>query len=283
MSMLNDEQIANLKENVSGGFGSSDIVAVEAPTEDVKVEQSSTQQEEQSVEVESPDGPEASVSVAETDDSPSTHTGHKVPYKRFKNVLEARNMYRDEVEGYKTQLSSLEQKLANLEQSNKQENPYAQPAESSNDWLDDYLNQSGANAAPEWQQQYQGLNDRLHQFEVAQEEQKLRIELGQIQKQFPNVPAHMLLNAVIQDPNVDISKLAEEYSAYVSGIEENAIARYTKEQGRQESVAPPLSRPRTVPSQGSGAVLKPAEKPSSVKGASEALRNLLSKDNIFKT
>lgn len=281
MSMLNDEQKATMLENISDGFGPSDAGAVEAPTEDVKVEQSSTPQEEQSVEVDVPVGTEASEEVADMDDSPPTHAGHNVPYKRFKSVLDARNSYRGEVEGYKTQLTSLEQKLANLEQSRTQ-TPQAQPAEPESDWLDEYLNDDGT--SPEWQQQYQGLNQRLQQFEVQHEEQKLRVELGQIQKKFPNVPSHMLLNAVVQDPNVDISKLAEEYSIYVSGIEEQAIARYTKEQGGQVTAAPEaLSRPRTVASPGSGAVLKPAEKPSSVKDASDALRNLLSKNNIFKT
>ena len=278
--MLNDEQKANLMETFSDGFGPSDAGAVEAPTEDVKVEQSSTPQEEQSVEVDVPVGAEASEAVADMDDSPPNHKGHNVPYKRFKSVLDARNTYRGEVDDYKSKLSSLEQKLANLEQSRTQP-PQAQPATEEANWLDDYLNEG--NAVPEWQQQYQGLNDRLYQFEVAQEEQSLRAELADINSKFPNVPNQMLLQAVIQDPNVDISRLAEDYSAYISGIEEGAIAKFRESQGGQSNVPPAVSRPHSSPSSGARTALKPAEKPSSVKDASDALRNLLSKNNIFKT
>ena len=192
----------------------------EIKTEDVTVEDSSTKQVEQSVEV------ETSENVADMDDSPQTHKGHNVPYKRFKNVLDARNNFRSEAENYRNKISSLEQKLSNLDNSRPQI-PQAPPAEEKS-WLDNYL--SPEEAAPEWQQPMAKLNDRLYQFEVAREEATLRADLTQIESQYPSVPTQMLLKAVIQDPNVDIFKLAEGYQSHISGIEEQAIARHVKSQ-----------------------------------------------------
>mgnify|MGYP003150559646 FL=1 len=282
--MLNDDQRAKMMESVTDFTTepTGDVLSVdtstggsvqEIKTEDVTIEESSTEQEEQSVEV------EASEDVADTDDSPQTHKGHNVPYKRFKSVLDARNNYRGEVKDYRSKITSLEQKLASLEQSRTQ-TPQTQPADQEPNWLDNYLNED-THAAPEWQQQYKGLNDRLYQFEVAQEEATLKVELEQIGTQFPNVPSQLLLKAVIQDPAVDIFKLAEDYSHYVSGIEEGAIARYVKE-GGQEVAAPALSRPHSSPSGGASTVLKPKEKPRSVKEATSALRDLMSRDNFLK-
>ena len=283
--MLSDDQKAKMMDSVSNADLTSeptgDVLSVDATTggsvqeiktEDVTIEESSTEQEEQSVEV------EASEEVSDTDDSTPIHKGHNVPYKRFKSVLDARNNYRGEAEGFRSKISSLEEKLANLEQSRTQ-TPQAQPAEQGVSWLDDYLN-SESTAAPEWQQQYQGLNDRLYQFEVAQEEQTLRAELDDIGSKFPNVPSQVLLQAVIQDPDVNIFKLAEDYSHHVSGIEEGAIARYVKEGGHQ-SAAPALSRPHSSPTGGAKTVIKPDKKIGSVQDASTALRDFLRKDNNF--
>ena len=290
--MLSDDQKAALMESVGKtGFTSEpsgDVLTVDASaggtvteikTEDVTIEESSTPQVEQSVEA------KASEEVAETDDSPQTQKGHNVPYKRFKNVLDARNNFRNEVDGYKQKLSSLEQKLANLEKSSKASAPQAQPAAESN-WLDDFLQEDTQTAAgPEWQQQYSQLNDRLYQFEVAREEQKIREELVQVQSQYPNVPPQLILKAIVQDPDVNIFELAESYNSHFTGIEENAIARYIKEHGGTQLQAEDpdaLVRPRTTPSIPTKAMMRPAEKPSSVKGASKALRDLLSKDNFLK-
>ena len=285
MSMLDKEQIAAAVTSVDAMPLPSESAAVEVAVPDVKPGQSSTQQEEKSVTVEA-EAPAPPTEVEIDDSSPEVHKGHRVPYNRFKNVLEARNKFRNEVGGYQAQISSLEKKLAALEQSRTQ-TPSAPPAiqEQERSWLDDYLGQGEEAATPEWQQQYSSLDQRLYQFEVAQEEKTLRVELEQIKEKFPNVPQQLLLKAVINDPDVDIFRMASDYSAYVSGIEESAIARYLKVDGGQREAAAPEAppRPRTIPSTSAGSVIKPDKKPSNLKEASNALRQMLKKDNIFKT
>ena len=288
--MLELENRAEMLKQVAGTFGAdtpSDILTVDATTrgsvQEIKVDDvktpSADPEVEETVEVET-----QSTEKAETDDSHQPR-GHKVPYNRFKNVLESRNQFRTEVETYKDKLTSLEQKLANLEQS-KTQTPFQKP-EVEKTWLDDYLAASDEvqpTSAPEWQQQYGSLNDRLYKFEVAQEEKQLQTELSDIQSVYPNVPQDVLLKAVIANPDTDMKALAERYSTFLAGIEEQAIARYTESQGGQPAVAPSetpaLQRPRS--SSAPRNHLAPPQKPKTVGGATKMLRDMLHKDNIFK-
>ena len=244
---------------------------------DVKPEESTDPKVEETVAVEKTEQAEVS------DDSPQPK-GHKVPYSRFKNVLESRNSFRSEVETYKEKLTSLEQKLANLQQSQERvpQQSFQQP-EQEKTWLDEYLASEQEAAAPEWQQQFTGLNDRLYKFEVAQEENSLKAELADISVKFPSVPHNVLLKAVIDDPNANMTALAEQYSSFMAGVEEQAIARYLEGQGGQapQQTAPePLQRPRST--NAPRGKLAPESKPKSVGDASKALRDLLTKNNFLK-
>jgi hypothetical protein len=288
--MLDSENRAQLLEQVGTQFSDtpSDTLTVDATSggsiqeikvEDVKVE--STDPSEKS-----DNGVEQTVEVAESaaddgvvDDSPQK--GHKVPYNRFKNVLESRNQFRSEVETYKEKLTSLEQKLANLDNSRAESSPSVEPEERT--WLDDYLAEEQTADSPQWQKQYGDLNDRLYKFEVAQEEKVLKAELQTINEKYPNVPQNVLLKAIINDPNANINKVAEEYSTFMASIEEQAIARYLEQGGQDKAASPkePLQRPRST--NAPRGRIAPPKKPSSVKGASNMLRDLLSKDNFLKS
>jgi hypothetical protein len=288
--MLDNESRAAMLDKVSQDFGPeqpSQILSVDAASGgsvqeiDVSVDvkpESTDPKVEENVSVETTEKVEVS------DDSP-TPKGHKVPYSRFKNVLESRNTFRSEVETYKEKLTSLEQKLANLEQNKPQykQNPSQQPQQERT-WLDDYLAEEQKAATPEWQQQYGSLNDRLYKFEVAQEEQSLKAELADIETKFPNVPQQVLLKAVIEDPNANMTALAEQYSSFMAGIEEQAIARYLEQQGGQAQAASPtpepLQRPRSVSAPRGN--FAPDKKPTSVADATRSLRDLLSKNNFLK-
>ena len=287
--MLDNEQKAKLAEAASSLHQvvepPSDTLRVDATTgtesggevvEDVKVESVKVEEPTESVEVEA--------SPAQTDDSPVQKKGHNVPYSRFKNVLEGRNKFRSEVDSYKEQLSSLEQKLANLEQSRAESPSQAVPVEQGN-WLDNFLAEDEAQAdSPQWKNQYDSLDQRLYKFEVAQEEKSLRMELDHIAEDFPTVPEKLLLQAVIKDPNADMRQIAQDYHAYVSGIEESAIARYVEANAPApvvEEVAP-NPRPRSTGSSPGRSVTAPAKSPTSIKDASSALRELLKKDNPFR-
>jgi uncharacterized phage infection (PIP) family protein YhgE len=284
--MLDDETRANLLDQVNQDIApgpSSNTSSVDAVQEvevvDVKQETSTDPKVEEIVDV------ETSTEEVETSDDSTQPKGHKVPYSRFKNVLESRNQFRTEVATYKDKLTSLETKLQNLEKSQAtyKQNPSRQP-ETQKTWLDDYLAGEQEAAVPEWQQQYTGINERLYKFEVAQEEQSLKAELNTISEKYPSVPHNVLLKAVIDDPNVDMSALAEQYSSFRAGIEEEAIARYLESQGGQAQAASPtpepLQRPRSVSA--ARGTLAPEKRPTSVAGASSALRDLLSKNNFLK-
>ena len=161
--MLDNEQRAKLAEAASSLHQvvepPSDTLRVDATTgtesggevEDVKLEKSVK------IETENEERVEVDTSAEETDDSPPKPRGHNVPYSRFKNVLDGRNKFRSEVEGYKAQLSSLEQKLANLEQSRTQ-TPVQQTQVEEKSWLDDFLAEDTETHAPDWQGKYKGLD-----------------------------------------------------------------------------------------------------------------------------
>jgi uncharacterized phage infection (PIP) family protein YhgE len=288
--MLNDENRAALLNKVSQDFGPetpSDVLSVDATqggsvqeikTEDVKIEVPSTDPEAtETVEVET-----QSVEASGVDNDSNLPKGHKVPYNRFKSVLESRNNFRSEVETYKEKLTSLEEKLANLEQSRNVPTPSQETHESST-WLDDYLAEQEVANTPEWQSDYNSLNDRLYKFEVAQEEVNLKNELAELNKQYPNVPDRVLLKAVIDDPNADLRKYAEDYSLFMAGIEEQAIARYLEKNGgapTEDTKASALQRPRSASAPRQH--FQPNEKPKTIQGASAMLRDLLHKDNFLK-
>ena len=288
--MLDNESRAAMLDKVSQDFGpeqSSQILSVDSTSggsvQEIEIDvdvkpQSADPEVEENVSVETTEKVEVG------DDSP-TPKGHKVPYSRFKNVLESRNQFRTEVETYKDKLTSLEAKLQNLNNSESQhkQNPSQKPQESKT-WLDDYLaseNQTAGN--PEWKEQYGSLNDRLYKFEVAQEEQNLRAELSDINSKFPNVPQNVLLKAVIEDPNANMNAIAEQYSTFMAGIEEKAIANYLAQGGQAQAASPtpePLQRPRSLSAPRGNVV--PESKPSSVGEATKALRSLLTKNNFLK-
>ena len=273
--MLNDEQRAEFEAAMEGGFGEEAPSETPEVTQDVKQEQPSLKEKEHV---------EAEASQEETDNSPPPDRGHNVPYSRFKNVLEARNNFKSEAHEYKAQISSLEQKLQSLQSQAQTPAPTPQ-VEAKKSWLDQYLDEDVAqDAAPEWQSQYTSLNDRMYKFEVAQEEKVLRAELDDVNQTYPSVPEQFLLQAVINDPSVNLAKKAEEYHAFMSGISENAIAEYlANNPGHTEQSVPEVpNRPRSHGSAPGREVISPNKKPTSIGDASGALRKALSKHNFLK-
>lgn len=287
--MLNDDQRAAMLDKVSKDFGPetpSDILSVDATSdgsvqeikvEDVKPVKSTDPKVEETVEVDKTEKVEVG------DDSPQPR-GHKVPYSRFKNVLESRNNFRNEVATYKDKLTNLEKKLANLQQSQERvPQKSVQQPEQQKTWLDEYLDTGNQDSTPEWKSDFSSLNDRLYKFEVAQEEQALKAELAVISDKFPNVPHNVLLKAVIDDPNANMTVIAEQYGSFMAGIEEQAIARYLESQGGdapQQTAPEPLQRPRST--NAPRGKVAPDKKPTSVSDASGMLRDLLKKNNFLK-
>ena len=194
MSVLNDEQRAGVIAHLQGEepeaateeFQAFDEVQEEATEEAVDMQQ------EQEVE-----------------DDPS---GHAVPYSRFSQVIAARNDLAEQNSSYESRVQELESKLASMK------------------GLRELL---GQQEQPEQQEYYQeeaseidGIRASVQQIAEQQQYQLLERELAAASEQFPNVSNDYLLQAVIDDPSINLLETAAAYAGHVGEIEEAAIARY---------------------------------------------------------
>ena len=212
-----------------------------------RLDDDNIEEEERSLDAETND--EIEGSSASTDDSSdevesqsTEESGHAVPYSRFQQVIHARNHLRDEHDVLKEQLAQLQAQISEKSPSKRQEKE-----EADDDWLDDIWSDDDPVMSTEPDGRYSSLEDKIYQLEVHKETLALQTELQQVSGVYPDVPEEVLLQAVIQDPDISVMDVAERYNAFVSQVEEQAIARYTSE----NKVAPPAAPPRPA-SAGSG-------------------------------
>jgi hypothetical protein len=145
-------------------------------------------------------------------------SGHAVPYSRFSKVISDRNEIAERAEQSQSRIAELEAQLTQLKnlkelfgnQQQDQHDTYAEPEEVS---------------------EVDALRQSMMEISEQQQYDSIERELAQIESLFPNVPSEMLLQAVIDDPNVNMTELASTYSTHVAEVEESAIARYLEEQG----------------------------------------------------
>ncbi len=64
-----------------------------------------------------------------------------------------------------------------------------------------------------WQSQFQQMQQRMHQYEVANATQSLEREISQATSKYPVVPREALLQAVINDDSANLMEVAEQYSS----------------------------------------------------------------------
>ena len=186
-------------------------------------------------------------SSEEVESQSTEESGHAVPYSRFQQVIHARNHLRDEHDALKEQLEALQ---AQMEQANSVKSPPRKRQEKVEDddaWLDDIWSDDEVEVAsmePQDDGRYSSLEDKIYQLEVHKETLALQTELQQVSGVYPDVPEEVLLQAVIQNPDISVMDVAERYNAFVSQVEEQAIARYASE----NQVAPPAapSRPASA-------------------------------------
>jgi len=266
MGFLNDEQTGELMAKLEGTFESEDTLPSE--TVDVKPEVEAAPAAEETVEVqaEAPDVPgvpdeletEAGKSEerqeAASDDgsgeADSTPPGHRVPYKRFKGVLDARNKYRGEaeeataqLEAFRTQMESMRNEVAtlrNVQPAQPAGNPQVDPFDAE---LDRLLGEDVPQGLPkEVQAQMQAMEARIHQQEVHVERERLRREVADVTTSYDEGLRtdiqHVLYSAVQRDPNVDLGRTAEQYVAWLASREEAAIARYLADNPQGQAPEP---------------------------------------------
>ena len=273
MGLLSEEQSRELSEKLELGFSEQSEPA--SVTEDVKPEVEAAPAVEEAVEAkaETPEVPadqpqtetkagegevqaEAKADDGSAEEEPVT-PGHRVPYKRFKNVIEARNKYRGEVDDAQAQMEAYKQQVEMMrgEVAMMRNLSPAQPAENSadaSDELDRLL--SGTTELPkEVQEKIAMMEARLHQQEVHAERIRLRQEVAEVTGTYDeNLRAalqQVLYSAVQRDPNVELNRVAEQYTSWLATREEEAIARYlaanpgASTQEAQEVAAAPEADP----------------------------------------
>lgn len=315
MGLISEEMAQELSEKLEMGFSEQDPTP--SVTEDVKPEVEAAPAAEEVVEARA-DTPEVPADQPDTktdtgkseeqaealaDDGSaeeeSASPGHRVPYKRFKNVLEARNKYREEVDGAQAQVEAMRQQMQSMrnEVAMMRNLRPAQPVESSadaSDELDRLL--SGAPDLPkEVQDKLSMMEARLHQQEVHAERVRLRQEVADVTSNYDkNLTAdiqQVLYSAVQRDPNVDLNRVAEQYTTWLAKREEEAIARYLEAnpgastaeaaESATEAESDVPSRPKRAGT-GASRVATTADKKTygSIKEGTEALFKAVKNGNI---
>ena len=306
MGLLDSDSVAQIHSALDGPSTATPPPASEGVTATAPTPPASEQQAAAPTTAEpTPEPPAAAVKESASGaDAPS---GQKVPYGRFKNVLEARNRFRHQATKYQKDFESQSTKIAELEKqiASLQSAPAPQPqaaatkAEDSTDsWLDDLLGKSEPNAAEEaapdprfneYQQHLKTMNDRMYQYEVKQAQRELEGEIRDITRRYPELNPKDLAQMVVNDPSINLSEAAETFMTYRASVEEQAIARYLKENPRatvQEAVAETAATAATAPprpdssrSSGVGSPAAPANKPRNLKDAKSALQRFFNSGN----
>jgi hypothetical protein len=313
MGLLSEEMAQELSEKLEMSFSEQDP----SPSEDVKPEVEAAPAAEEVVEAKD-DTPELPADQTEsetkagesevkaeaksddgTDEEESSPPGHRVPYKRFKSVLEARNKYRGEIDGAQAQIEQYKQQMEAMrnEFAAMRNLSPAQPVESEpdvSDELDRLLNGS-PDLPKEVKEKMAMMEARLHQQEVHAERIRLRQEVADVtdvyDKSLKGDIEQVLYSAVQRDPNVDLNRVAEQYTTWLAKREEEAIARYVAAnpgasadealESAAEATPGVPSRPRRAGT-GASRVATSADKQSysTIKEGTEALFKAVKNGNI---
>lgn len=194
--------------------------------------------------------------------------GHSVPYKRFKKVIESRNALRSEIDGLKQQV----EELKSTRQTDNQFSKQVQQAE------DDY-EEALSNLLDPSASKVKDLEKRLFEFEVAQEKVKLNNELAYIRENYPEVPEQIILQAILKDSSVDALQVAEQYSLFVSQLEEQGVAKYLEREGSSKKQPPAV--PTRLGGTGGGSdrsAYGGVQKPQDFKSAKSAVIQFLKRN-----
>jgi len=253
-----------------------------APEEETQSETSSDSAED--VKAEAEGGAEAEPQKSEASDSQAeeeeVQPGHRVPYTRFREVIEARNQFKTESAELKAQLTQLREQAQRQAPQSAPAQVASQPqADGDEAWLKELLGEGGSDDKSAPDPAFQQLSARIHETEVALARQSLEVEISTALQKYPSANRGAILQAVAQNPSISAEDVAEQYSSWVAQVEEGAISRYLKD---NPAAAKPAAAPRPAKTGAVQATLsKDGTKPRSVKEGSEALRAFLTGGNPF--
>jgi hypothetical protein len=243
MGLLDEDAHARLSAFLDGDTDIAEVQSEPEPEVETSSEPAEDVNQEAGVEAQSEEPEEAQAAPSQEADSEADGTetaeedasGHRVPYNRFKQMVDARNTLRVEAVEMKTRLGALEEQAKIAEQV-RSVLPQQQPAQQEqitedrglfSDLLDDVGPQQAPTPAVD--PRIDALMDRMQQQEVALARRELEVEIATATEAHPGVPRSVLLQAVVADPNTPVMSVAESYSTHLAQIEEAAIARYLQE------------------------------------------------------
>ena len=282
--MLGEDTPAPAEEPAQEAAPVEEAPAEAAPAEETPAPETSSNTAED-VKVEAEGGAEAEPQKTEASDSQAeeeeVQPGHRVPYTRFKEVIDARNTFKSETDELKAQIEQLRQQAQRqASQPAPVQAAPQQPAGNDDDaWLKELLGETDSKAKPAVDPALQQISARLHETEVALARQSLEAEISTAITKYPTASRDVILQAVAQNPSLSAESVAEQYSSWMAQVEEAAIARYLKD---NPAAAKPAAAPRQAKTGAvEAAISNEGPKPKNVKEGSEALRAFLKGGNPF--
>ena len=204
---------------------------------------------------------------------------HRVPYQRFKSVLDARNEYKDEIESLRERNRELEAYL-----SSKPSSPGREPEENlyddddGFDFDDDGFEDLDVGYDDKRVKQLEG---QMHDLRVQHYKQQLMRDMEVIRDKFPNVPTESILKAVANDPSTNVFQVAESFNSFLVEREEAAIQRYIKENPQAAPDAAPRPRKSGGASKPGSSRVPKNKRPKHLKDVRNALLNHIRDNNLF--
>jgi len=225
--------------------------------------------------------------VGMSDDGDVAEGSHRVPYNRFKQVIDARNQLRSERDILAQQIKDISGQMKSWQEAQPQQQ--AQPqgqtrqaAYQSRLQAPEFMSEEEVeyfNALQnEFGQRYQSLESRLHTYEMSMAEKQLDAAIDQAINKYPDVPRRAILESVASG-NVNIMDVAERYQSFVNQMREQAISDYLSENPQTKVAAPRPSKTAGTSSSSSQVVAD--EKPKNLADAHKALSKFLKTNNIF--
>jgi ubiquinone biosynthesis protein UbiJ len=252
MSLLSEEQSQDLARFLESGNAADDSSESQIEAQEITTEEIDVKQDQES-------SPEPQ----------NEESGHSVPYSRFKSVIESRNDLRQKTSDLEEQLSTLESRFSQQENANQR----TEAKSAIDQYLDDDIYYDEADEVQDRADVYES---RIHELEVSHQEVQLQKEIDYATSKYPDVSEDVLLQAVINDPSIDVADVAERYSTFISGLKEEAIAEYSQRVPVAE--VPPSVPPRVgsaASSNAGRAALGPESTPKTMDAAKGAFFNYL--------
>jgi hypothetical protein len=227
-----------------------------------------------------------------SDDGDVAEGSHRVPYNRFKQVIDARNQLRNERDILAQQIKDISGQMKAWQESQQRPQQQSQPQEQvrqaayqSSLQAPEFMSEEEVeyfNALQsEFGQRYQSLESRLHTYEMSMAEKQLDAAIDQAINKYPDVPRRAILESVASG-NTNIMDVAERYQSFVNQMREQAVADYLSENPQAKTAAPVAPRPsKTAGTSSSSSQVVADEKPKNLADAHKALSKFLKTNNIF--